>query len=388
MGVSYITIDPDIFVTAIDNSMLCCQRMIEDIYEEHKNKTAGSPHTVFVVDRVIYGEYRRLAESNPYTPLGKVLQYLIQGNIKSLSEVDEDNDWVLGKVDSEIRDGIIKANLGRLGCDQSIEPQIIGVCLNIHKYKPGADIDLYLVGNDAPPPNTRGMAKDAVQHEIWKQIPWIHFIFAKDYPRFCPHDHTGQTKADNKIFEAAVREYIYERVLMRQYQLKIFPPGEVKDSLEWDVYLYQESEGLLKIIIGECKRRVVGNESKTVTPKEVRQLIEIIKNVAKLEIKRTENKLQIQIAGFIISNSSGSYDEDGIPWTREGVEMAAWEIMRDFPEKYSPNIWKNVEFLPIRYLHVDWDQTSVLIKRLRCYQFNNDSIVKEVEFDRVFNIYT
>jgi len=385
MGISYITIDPDIFVTAIDNSMLCCQRMIEDIYE-HKNKTAGSPNTVFVVDQAILGEYEKLAESNPNAPSAKILKYLLERNQKPLSEINENDDWVLGKVDSGIGEGTIKANLGRLGCDQSIEPQIIGVCLNIHKLKPEADIDLYLVGNDAPPPIPRGMAKDAVQHEIWKNIPWIHFVFAKDYPRFCPHDHTGQTKADNKIFEAAVREYLYERVLMRQYQLKVFPPGEVKDTLEWDVYLYQESEGLLKIIIGECKRRVVGNESKTVTPKEVRQLIEIIRNVAKLELQRTENKLQIQIAGFMISNSSGSYDEDGVPWSRVGVEMTAWEIMRDFPDEHSQTICKNVEFLPIRYLHVDWDHTSVLIKRLRCYQFNNDSSVEAVEFDRVFNI--
>ncbi|MDW8233847.1 MAG: hypothetical protein RMJ54_13800 [Roseiflexaceae bacterium] len=289
-----IAIDPDVFRLSFYDSR--CQVGISEVGR------AFTSHRFFRDDQgVLEKEYRQMLiekwEKNPEHPSVVLLQRI-------LSEDGDDRD-LLPPLCS-VRDQFLS-----LGCSHPVEPELLGMLAN------GRDVGLVLglVGYDAEYTRPRGLHKENIRWQIRKIIPWLDVVWIGKSNIDIPESDYSESnepliRAKSKLFEPKSALYLQSQ----DNFLRCIPPPAKGDigGEQIDVYGYRTTDGGTTVVVGECKLRRCGNESKLVEAGEIQQLQRKVIAAQDYETKRNRGKNPIHaFEGILITNATG-LDESAI----------------------------------------------------------------------------
>lgn len=297
-------IDPDVFIASF--SELPCEYALSQLSIE------ASSHT-FYRDREgrLELEYRRIFSENYDTalfehPALRLLQQILieDGNPEdTLSSVNP----VVDKL--------------RQFCPEPVEPELLGMLANASRF----GLSLVLVGHDAPYIRQRGLHKPDVRWTIRRQIPWLNITMAANTKLLLTQvkymeygvdgeviENAPEIKAKEDAFDAKVAIWLLDQDSSFRCTT---PPSEKECGEQIDVFGHRLLDNNTQTtVIGECKLRRRGNESKHIESKEVQQLLRKLKAAQRFAKRNYEPRQSppLKFEGILISNATG-IDE----WARE-----------------------------------------------------------------------
>jgi len=246
-------LDPDLFSVAdFDN---VCQMALADLF----NKTTMYGLR-FAVDRgpleleyiQLYTEWLERDPSHFVTSL--------------LKQIVDDNDlriWIKPKL---TRDE--KSMLDELECTEAVEPQLLGIIANARQYVDitNTSIRLLLVGAgiDHYKIRRRGLLDNSVQNSLKGHWPWLNVRFASDSSFKTSFFDEEDDHPKSREFEREVAFFLHkQRPALRCEDSPIPKKVDGKEIGDIDVFgIEREQAGNVTVVIGECKLRSQGKESK------------------------------------------------------------------------------------------------------------------------------
>lgn len=323
-------IDPEVFSAALSNES--CELSLRKFFSEfilHQ----------FYCDQegIIEREYRRLFNEYVHDyidaehPPILLLQYLLSEDGYHESTVSN-NHSSLAKILQENK------------CTTPVEPELIGMILN------SKDIGLILVligeqiGNTRP----RGLYQDEIRRVIGKKIPWLEVCWAGNssihipQTQFQDSEHSHQKSHE---FELKVALWLQDN----DSSLKCVTPPSKGDvgGEQIDVYGYRCVADEITVVVGECKLRREGNESKSITRAEIQQLRRKVLAAKEYEKRRGKDN-NIRFAGLLITNATG-LEEDACALLEEDTcsELRVlkvtltrkWETKQDWRIRSEQELW-------------------------------------------------
>jgi len=249
--------------------------------------------TVFFRDKegVLEREYRQIFnekfKTNQEHPTAVLLQRILfeDGNIED----------TISSIHS------IREKLERLGCSQPVEPELLGMAANARD----VGLILAMVGYDADYLRKRGLHKETTRWEVRKEIPWldIHW-FGRSRIEIPESDYSDNNqpviRAKQNAFEAKVALWLQDNDPCLRCTT---PPHRGKVGTEQiDMYGYRHADDGITVVIGECKLRREGNETKSISVEEIQQLRR--KVIAAMEYERSKRSSKgLTFEGILISNA-------------------------------------------------------------------------------------
>jgi len=191
--------------------------------------------------------------------------------------------------------------LERLGCSQPVEPELLGMAANARD----VGLILAMVGYDADYLRKRGLHKETTRWEVRKEIPWldIHW-FGRSRIEIPESDYSDNNqpviRAKQDAFEAKVALWLQDNDPCLRCVTP--PPGGKVGTEQIDVYGYRHADDGITVVIGECKLRREGNETKSISVEEIQQLRR--KVIAAMEYERSKRSSKgLTFEGILISNA-------------------------------------------------------------------------------------
>jgi hypothetical protein len=195
----------------------------------------------------------------------------------------------------------IREKLERLGCSQPVEPELLGMAANARD----VGLILAMVGYDADYLRKRGLHKETTRWEVRKEIPWldIHW-FGRSRIEIPESDYSDNNqpviRAKQDAFEAKVALWLQDNDPCLRCVTP--PPGGKVGTEQIDVYGYRHADDGITVVIGECKLRREGNETKSISVEEIQQLRR--KVIAAMEYERSKRSSKgLTFEGILISNA-------------------------------------------------------------------------------------
>jgi hypothetical protein len=277
-------VDPDVFLTSFRD--IPCMAAINKISRDF-------PFHRFFRDKegVLEREYRQIFnekfKTNQEHPTAVLLQRILfeDGNIED----------TISSIHS------IRNKLERFGCSQPVEPELLGMAANARD----VGLILAMVGYDADYLRKRGLHKETTRWEVRKEIPWldIHW-FGRSRIEIPESDYSDNNqpviRAKQDAFEAKVALWLQDNDPCLRCVTP--PPGGKVGTEQIDVYGYRHADDGITVVIGECKLRREGNETKSISVEEIQQLRR--KVIAAMEYERSKRSSKgLTFEGILISNA-------------------------------------------------------------------------------------
>ncbi len=298
-----LTIDPDVFrASSFNRNCLLALQKIASEFSIHR----------FFVDNeeVIIREYQQIfSEKIPHQQLVdeddvviRLLQQLLSDSIETItSQHDLVDDF--------------KA----LGCSEPVEPTLLGMMANAQS----RGLVLMLVGEDIDGVRKRGVYDEEKRWKILREIPLCAFIFATSVR--IEFDQVNRKVIEGSIQEKAVHFETKAALYLQDIEPSLrcqTPPAKGSIGEEIDVYGYRDEQSNSRtVIIGECKLRCSGNESKLILGDEVKQLHRKVIAARDYENSRKSKQVTpLKFEGILITNASG-LDEYAISIIKSQTEF-------------------------------------------------------------------
>jgi hypothetical protein len=277
-------IDPDVLKVSFQD--ILCMAALNEISRDFKS------HRFFRdKEGVLESEYRHIFiqkyETNHEHPTVVLLQRILSedGNIED----------TISSIHS------IREKLERLGCSQPVEPELLGMVANARN----DGLILAMVGYDADYLRKRGLHNETIRRLVRKEIPWldIHW-FGMPRIEIPESDYSDNNqpviRAKQNAFEAKVALWLQDNDPCLRCTT---PPHRGKVGTEQiDMYGYRHADDGITVVIGECKLRREGNETKSISVEEVQQLRR--KVIAAMEYERSKRSSKgLTFEGILISNA-------------------------------------------------------------------------------------
>jgi len=275
-------IDPDVLEVSFQD--IPCMAALNEIGRDFKS------HRFFRdKEGVLESEYRHIFiqkyETNHEHPAVVLLQRILSedGNIED----------TISSIHS------IREKLECLGCSQPVEPELLGMVANARN----DGLILAMVGYDAL--RTRGLHNETIRWKVRKEIPWLDVRwFGRSRIEIPESDYSDNNqaiiRARQDAFEAKVALWLQDH----DPDLRCMtPPPKGKVGAEQiDMYGYRRADDGIIVVIGECKLRREGNETKSISVEEIQQLRR--KVIAAMEYERSKRSSEgLTFEGILISNA-------------------------------------------------------------------------------------
>ncbi len=277
-------VDPDVFLTSFRD--IPCMAAINKISRDF-------PFHRFFRDKegVLEREYRQIFnekfKTNPEHPTVVLLQRVLfeDGNIED----------TISSIHS------IREKLERLGCSQPVEPELLGMVANARN----DGLILAMVGYDADYLRKRGLHNETIRWLVRKEIPWLDVRwFGMSRIEIPESDYSDNNqaiiRARQDAFEVKVALWLQDNDPCLRCMT---PPPKGKVGAEQiDMYGYRHADDGITVVIGECKLRREGNETKSISVEEIQQLRR--KVIAAREYERSKRSSKgLTFEGILISNA-------------------------------------------------------------------------------------
>lgn len=240
-------------------------------------------------DGLLQEEYRRLFANLFRIDLSEhpailILQHLLK----------EDNDRTISSSHH-----LVEA-FKQLGCTEPVEPTLLGMMANGRS----EGLVLVLAGPNITGLRHRELYNPATRWKIAREIYWLEMIFTSESEislHRIDYDDSGEhiCSVKSPAFEAKAALYLQD--LDASIRCITPPPSHVIGE-EIDVYGYRLTDKQTTVIVGECKLRREGNESKGVSECEIKQLRRKLIAAQQYENDR-RNKEPLSFEGVLITNA-------------------------------------------------------------------------------------
>jgi len=195
-------------------------------------------------------------------------------------------------------------------CPEPVEPELLGMLANASRL----GLTLMLVGHDAPYARQRGLNNPEVLWKTSRRIPWLDIIWAADTRPTLSRityrvggeksDTPPEIKAKEDAFETKVAVWLQDAE--PSFRCKS-PPSKTQCGEQIDVFGYRAvGHDMMIVVVGECKLRRRGNESKPIACTEVQQLLrklEAGRRFVKRNLAGLGESTQLQFEGILVSNA-------------------------------------------------------------------------------------
>jgi len=144
-----------------------------------------------------------------------------------------------------------------------------------------------------------------------------------------------QVETLSNWFEEAVGNYVREErgyTICRTHYRPPYAKGE--EEMEVDVYARKETSLLKRVLIGECKLRVI-NLSKPITLEEVKQLVDQLEIAKRYEQKDAEErgKARAITKGMLFTNAPRANEGATLEAKRSDIQLMHVNLSKDWVEK-------------------------------------------------------
>lgn len=278
-----VVIDPDVITASLKDPKT--QFVLYEIANSHFYRDQ---------DGLLQEEYRRLFANLFRIDLSEHPAILILQRL-----LKEDNDRTISSSHH-----LVEA-FKQLGCTEPVEPTLLGMMAN-GQYE---GLVLVLAGPNITGLRHRELYNPATRWKIARKMYWLEIVF------------TGETEISLYRIDYDDREHIYS-VKSPAFEAKaalylqdldssircITPPPSHVIGEEIDVYGYRLTDTQTTVIVGECKLRREGNESKRVSEDEIKQLRRKLIAARQYENYR-EHKKPLSFEGVLITNAINISDD-------------------------------------------------------------------------------
>ena len=279
-------IDPEVFSAAFFNEP--CELSIRKIFSEFRFHQ-------FCRDKegIIEREYRRLFneyvhdyDDTEHPPI-QLLRHLLSEDGYHESTVSNDHSS-LAKILQEHK------------CTTPVEPELIGMILN----SKDTGLILVLIGEQIGNTRPRGLYQDETRRVIGKKIPWLDVCWAGNSSIHIPQTQfQDSAHSHQKAHEFELKVALWLQDNDSHLKCKTPPSkGEVGGE-QIDVYGYRCVADEITVVVGECKLRREGNESKSITREEIQQLRRKVLAAKQYEEGRQKGR-EIRLEGLLITNAT------------------------------------------------------------------------------------
>lgn len=272
-----VVIDPDVITASLKD--LKTQLVLSKILNSHFYRDQ---------DGLLQEEYRKLFVNLFNVDLSEHASTLILQRL-----LMEDNDRTISSSHH-----LVEA-FKLLGCTEPVEPTLLGMMAN-GQYE---GLVLVLAGPNITGLRRRELYNPETRWKIAREIDWLDMIFTSEteiiFHRIDYDDDGGYIcSVKSPAFEAKAALYLQDLDLSMRC---ITPPNHVIGE-EIDVYGYRSTDTQTTVIVGECKLRREGNESKCVIEDEIKQLRRKLIAARQYENNR-EHKKPLSFEGVLITNA-------------------------------------------------------------------------------------
>lgn len=290
-----LAIDPDVFIAAFDQ--FNCLGALTKIATE-----AAAHRFMRDQEAVLEREYRsifsnRFCEETSEHPAIRLLQQILFEDGNSEDEMSSTDPLV--------------ERFRELGCTEPVEPVLLGMMAN------GCKIGLVLmmVGSPMPGIRARGIHDVRVRWQVRKKLPWLDIIPAANTQITLPRldykdDNPPHIKAKEDAFESKAAIWLQDQD--SQFRCATSPTARRIGGEQIDVYGYRATEDGTTVIIGECKLRRHGNETKLIESGELQQLRRKVIAAQRYETtnsrKKHSQQENLSFEAILITNADGLDD--------------------------------------------------------------------------------
>jgi len=199
----------------------------------------------------------------------------------------------------------ITTKLASLGCSHPVEPELLGMLANARNL----GLILAMVGHDADYLRKRGLHDKTVCWRVRNEIPWLDIVWIGESRVETPEsdysdNNPPSIRAKQDAFESKVALWLQDDDPSLRC---ITPPPKGKVGNEQiDVYGYRTVSTGKTVVIGECKLRREGNETKRIATEEIQQLRRKVIAARKYEEAKkslSRDRISVEYEGILISNA-------------------------------------------------------------------------------------